>query len=269
LNGKKNGKCKEYLYDGTLEFEGNYAEGKKNGKGKKYYQDGKLKYKGEYLNGKKNGVGKEYYNNKLLFEGEYKNGRRWNGKSYDNDNNIMHDIKNGSGYFKIYTKFSILVFEGDYINGKRNGKGKEYDYDQGKLIFEGEYKNREKNGKGKEYYYDRKIAFEGEYKNGKRHGKGKEYNYNGQIEFEGEFINGKRNVEPIYLYPKTDYINVIFSCSNGRSFSCCCQGDEEICEIIKKYRNKANDYDKNSQFLFNGRVLSNNSSSLIDNRIYN
>ncbi len=34
----------------------------------------------------------------------------------------------------------ILEYEGEYSNGKRNGKGKEYDY-SGKLIFEGEYLN--------------------------------------------------------------------------------------------------------------------------------
>ena len=35
-----------------------------------------------------------------------------------------------------------LEFEGEYLNGERNGKGKEY-YDNGKLIFEGEYLNGE------------------------------------------------------------------------------------------------------------------------------
>ena len=33
-----------------------------------------------------------------------------------------------------------LIFEGEYLNGKRNGKGKEY-YDNGKLEFEGEFIN--------------------------------------------------------------------------------------------------------------------------------
>ena len=35
------------------------------------------------------------------------------------------------------------MFEGEYLNGKRNGKGKEYDYN-GKLEFEGEYLNGNK-----------------------------------------------------------------------------------------------------------------------------
>ena len=36
-------------------------------------------------------------------------------------------------------------FKGEYLNGERNGKGKEY-YDCN-LIFEGEYLNDERNGK--------------------------------------------------------------------------------------------------------------------------
>ena len=43
------------------------------------------------------------------------------------------------------------------MNGKRwNGKGKEYSYN-GKLEFEGEYLNGKRNGFGKEYYPDGKI----------------------------------------------------------------------------------------------------------------
>ena len=61
------------------------------------------------------------------------------------------------------------------MNGLRHGKGKEYDYN-GKLIFEGEYLNGKKwNGKGKEYYSDGKLKFDGEYKNGLKEGYIKEY----------------------------------------------------------------------------------------------
>ena len=38
-----------------------------------------------------------------------------------------------------------LIFEGEYLNGVRHGKGKEYDiFENGKLIFEGEYLNGER-----------------------------------------------------------------------------------------------------------------------------
>jgi len=42
----------------------------------------------------------------------------------------------------------FLIYEGEYINGKRNGKGKEYNL-EGKIIFEGEYLNGKKKWNGK------------------------------------------------------------------------------------------------------------------------
>ena len=57
-----------------------------------------------------------------------------------------------------------MDFEGEYLNGNINGKGKEYNL-FGNLIFEGEYLNGKKNGNGKEYDYEEHyIIFEGEYK---------------------------------------------------------------------------------------------------------
>ena len=55
MNGKRNGKGKEYYKNGELIFEGEYLNGKRwNGKGKEYDDKGRVKFKGEYLNGKKN-----------------------------------------------------------------------------------------------------------------------------------------------------------------------------------------------------------------------
>ena len=130
---------------------------------------------------------------------------------------IMHN-KNLQNKFLVdiecYKKISkkYIIFEEEYLKGKRNGKEKEYDI-EGHSLFEGEYKNGERNGKGKEYYVDGKLKFEGEYLNGKiwngngynkngnkefeiKNGKGyiKEYNYyNDKIIFEGEYLNGERN----------------------------------------------------------------------------
>ena len=36
-------------------------------------------------------------------------------------------MKDGIGNVKIFDDNGELVFEGEYINGERNGKGKEYD----------------------------------------------------------------------------------------------------------------------------------------------
>ena len=62
-----------------------------------------------------------------------------------------------------------IKYEGEYLNGKRNGKGKEYD-DEGRVLFEGEYSNgRRWKGTGKEYrkLAKDKLKFILEYENGK------------------------------------------------------------------------------------------------------
>ena len=84
-----------------------------------------------------------------------------------------------------------LIYEGEYLNGKRHGLGKQYN-DKGKLKYEGEYFNGKMNGSGKEYYENGRLKYDGEYLNGKRHGKGKEYDENGKLKFEGDYINGKK-----------------------------------------------------------------------------
>ena len=81
-------------------------------------------------------------------------------------------MKDGKGYIREFYEFGIIKFEGEFLNGEKNGKGKEYDILCG-LIFEGEYLNNKKNGKGKEYQ-NGELIFEGEYINDKRN-KGKEY----------------------------------------------------------------------------------------------
>ena len=157
---------------------------------------------------------------------------RWNGKGFDIKGNIIYELKNGKGKVKEYNKYGKLIFEGEYLNGKRNGKGKEYyDYDEmllvkpdyltrrvkeynksGDLIFEGEYLNNYKL-KGREYI-NRRLSYEGDYLyNLKWNGKGyneygdiiyeldngngviKEFNSEGVFIFEGEYFNGKRNGE--------------------------------------------------------------------------
>ena len=72
---------------------------------------------------KRNGKVKEYHNNgKLQFEGEYLNGKRWNGKGYDKNGFLEFEIKNGFGKGKEYDYFNGNIrFEGGYLNGEKNG----------------------------------------------------------------------------------------------------------------------------------------------------
>ena len=164
-NDLKHGKGKHY-FKGCLLFEGEYKNGKKNGKGKEY-KNGNLKFDGEYLYGYKR-KGKEYVNGILEYEGEYLYGKKWEGKGYDKNRKVIYELINGNGQIREYSSWEKLIFEGDIINGKKNGKGKEYNFFDGYLIFEGEYLNDLRNGKGKEYDSNGNIIFEGEYLNGEK-----------------------------------------------------------------------------------------------------
>ena len=86
---------KEYN-NNELIFEGEKKNGMRwKGKGKEYIND-KVNYDGEYLKGKRHGQGKlyyyeHYYTNEeviihyLKFEGEFYEGKEWNGKGRDSN----------------------------------------------------------------------------------------------------------------------------------------------------------------------------------------
>ena len=90
-----------------------------------------------------------------------------------------------------------MLYEGQLLNGVKNGKGIEYDrYHE--LCYEGEYVNGKKSGQGKEYYRffsnyskqfsnDPTLIFEGDF----IHNyilRGKEYYKTGKLKFEGEYL---------------------------------------------------------------------------------
>jgi len=105
---------------------GKEKRGEKNGKGREYIINTNiLIFEGEYLRERRNGKGKEYYlNGNLKFEGEYLNGKRWNGNGYNKKGNVEFEIKDGKGNIKEYNEDDKLIFEGEYLNGEKNGKGK-------------------------------------------------------------------------------------------------------------------------------------------------
>ena len=104
--------------------------------------------------------------------GELENGNLIKPSSGYDNNNFKEFLNKGiieNNMIKEFDDDNNLIYKGEYLNEKRNGKGKEFK--DNLMIFEGEYKNGKRNGKGKEYDYG-KIIFDGEYKNGKRNGKG-------------------------------------------------------------------------------------------------
>ena len=86
----------------------------------------------------------------------------------------------------------VKIFEGEFLHGKRNGKGKEY-YINGNLKFEGEYLKGKKI-KGKGYDIKGKLILELNNK------EGKEYYDNGKLKFIGEYYDGRRWNGNIFNY---------------------------------------------------------------------
>ena len=180
-----------YSYNNKEKFE------IKNGNGiiKEYFRnnyEGSLCFEVQILDGLKNGKGKEYFaddsNNKIKFEGEYKNGQKWNGIGYDINGQKQYELKDGSGYIFEYNNNDSLIFEGEVIKGIKTGIAKEYLY--GKLLFEGFYLNGKRNGKGKLYDVNSDesvLIYEGEFFDDKMQGKGIQYS-NGKIFQKGIFF---------------------------------------------------------------------------------
>ena len=118
-------------------------------------------------------------------------------------------------------------YEGEIINGKREGRGKLIFKKNGEY-YVGHFKNNKFNGRGIIYYKNNKIKYEGDFiddyyngygtfrlvggyyyygqwVNGKKHGKGKIYNKQNNIIYEGDFINNKYEGKGKLIYKDGEY----------------------------------------------------------------
>ena len=168
---------------------------------------------------------KSHYFIKILFMPIYKKRQlklvKYNKRLQNILNVNLDHYKLFSGKYTLYKGIGIwkefnssddkLIYEGNFLNGQRNGKGKEYDK-KGRIIFEGEYlKGKRWDGIFQNYYDNGNILYDCEYINGKINGIGydinntivnficegkgviKEYNDYGDLVYEGEYLNFKRN----------------------------------------------------------------------------
>jgi len=120
--------------EGRKRYQGLFKDGKFSGNGMTFRKEtGEIEYKGEFKNGMPNGFGvlslvPENFR-KLYHHGLFLDGKR-HGKCIVKDKNGMS------------------LFEGLFVNDKRNGPGKMYDEKNGSLTFDGIYKNDMINGRG-------------------------------------------------------------------------------------------------------------------------
>ena len=98
---------------------------------------------------------------------------------------------------------SPIRYDGNLINGKKEGKGIYY-YPNG-CKYEGHFKNDKKEGKGI-FYYSNGDRYEGRFKEGNYEGKGIFYFTNGD-RYEGNFEKNKYSGKGIYYYHNGDYFD--------------------------------------------------------------
>ena len=211
--------------DGNV-FEGELKNGRFDGKGKIILCD-KGVYEGEFKNGKIEGKGKMVYSDGNFYEGNWKE-NKYDGKGILKKRN--GDFLDGIWNNNKCTGKCILfgsVYEGDIVNGIREGSGKtmlmhgEYDghwlndklHGYGKMnyrngdVYEGNWKDDNRFGFGKMIYQNGDV-YEGDWKNGKRHGIGKmiyrkknEFPYDSSDrEFNGEWFDDIRIFGELSLY---------------------------------------------------------------------
>ena len=123
-----NYKPKKFYFEeiSSSSFKGEYKKGKRwKGKVEELYPNKMKEFEGEYDNGERI-KGIEYYEDGLIkFEGEYLNGKYYNGKAYNITGEEVYEIKEGNGLPKEFENYGYH-YEGEYLNGIKNGKGKEY-----------------------------------------------------------------------------------------------------------------------------------------------
>ena len=127
------GENEKHLFEDGGYYLGQFKNGKCHGKGVIYDENNEVVYEGDFINGKEDGFGTLYFsleeidNKKCYYIGQFKNGE-YNGKG---------DIYLVEG--------NIKLLEGNYVNGKLNGKArifygdkafKEIEFEEGKSISE-------------------------------------------------------------------------------------------------------------------------------------
>ena len=175
VDGIATGPCSIYN-NGYLFFSGYFENGYREGRGREYDRNGNLISDGYYSKGKKLNIepskemGKEYWNeyddNGVLIRICQKDDfGKYNGICYTYKNGNLDQLshwENGcestyNGYFKLYDEVNKRWFKGNFENGYREGRGKEYDRN-GNLISDGYYSKGKKlniepsKEMGKEYW---------------------------------------------------------------------------------------------------------------------
>jgi hypothetical protein len=171
------------IYEGDLN-----QKGQRHGLGKlvtQYYE-----LKGLWKNDMFSGWGRQSRCNGEIYEGRFENGLL-NGKGIFLDkksNKYVGEFKNMKKWGKGKLISDKIIYEGDFINNKKEGKGR-IKFLESNVIYEGTFINDNIEGYGI-FKYTNGNVYEGEVKNWKMNGNGAYKYRNGKI-LKGRFVDNK------------------------------------------------------------------------------
>ncbi|WP_336018250.1 DnaJ domain-containing protein [Fusobacterium polymorphum] len=219
IDGKREGRCLEYDFDGNIISECFYKDDKLDGIYKRY-SNNKVILEVNYQNGKREGKGVEYdLNGNLISEYFYKDDEL-DGiyKRYSNNKVILEEnYKNGilDGKFTLFSSESKILMEGFYRDGKKEGEwiysNLEKLYGKDSYIYSDldEYKFLISLIESAHIFYyedeEEKINIKGSFKNGLKEGEWTFYSFRDK-EYEGFFVKTKVENKIINLYKNGEFV---------------------------------------------------------------
>jgi antitoxin component YwqK of YwqJK toxin-antitoxin module len=181
------------------------ANGKKQGYVKKKDENNKVVYEGEFKDDKPVGKFKYYYPNDtavraiMSFKDGGKTAYAWlfhmNGKRMGEGKYVNKEIKDS--VWTYYDELGVLISRETYKAGKKNGPGFVY-FPDGNVSEERHYKDDVEHGPFKQYFEANVLKTQGNYVNGRMDGRISYYYPNGVEVAAGFYKNGAKNGPWIY-----------------------------------------------------------------------
>lgn len=173
MNGKRQGKWKEFYETGELRAEGNYKNSVKVGDWQFFFQDKSIEVVGSYnTKGEKTGEWQWYYPNQQVMMTE------------NYDDGVL------DGEYWEYDENGEIITQGNYVEGEPDGT---WIYHRGTAIEEGNYYDGMRTGLWKTWWEKDKISSEIEFDHDLMNGKYTIYYDNNVIKRAGKYINGERD----------------------------------------------------------------------------
>lgn len=163
----------QYAEDGSLVYEGDFADGERSGDGSAY-EGGVLLYEGSFAGGVYDGTGTLYGSGEVSYEGAFSAGEK---------SGLGTEYANGA-------KAYVGMFDG----GVRSGQGIAY-YSDGAVEYKGSFADGAYDGDGTEYREDGGAQYKGAFSQGRYEGSGTYYLEDGAGSVQANFASGRTDGE--------------------------------------------------------------------------